>query len=44
MEKIYRTGAVGVLLDVYEQAMLDFQTVIEDIPGNALTAIIHSSP
>jgi uncharacterized damage-inducible protein DinB len=35
-----RQGAVGALLDVYEQAILDFKTVIEDIPDTILTRII----
>ena len=37
--KIYRQGAVGALLDIYEQAILDFKKVIEDIPDGALTVI-----
>ncbi len=40
MTKIYRQGAVGALLDIYEQSILDFKKVIEDIPDNALTVII----
>ncbi|HEX9150847.1 MAG TPA: DinB family protein [Flavobacterium sp.] len=35
-----RQGAVGALLDVYEQAILDFKKVIEDIPDTILTRII----
>lgn len=36
----YRQGAVGALLDIYEQAIFDFKKIIEDIPDNALTIII----
>ncbi|MTH13993.1 DinB family protein [Flavobacterium sp. LC2016-01] len=35
-----RKGAVGALLDIYEQAILDLQNVIKNIPDNALTNII----
>ncbi|MFV8327351.1 DinB family protein [Flavobacterium sp. ZS1P14] len=35
-----RQGAVGALLDVYEQAILDFKKVIEDIPDTILTRIV----
>ena len=38
---MYRQGAVGALLDIYEQAISDFKKVIEDIPDNALTIIIN---
>jgi uncharacterized damage-inducible protein DinB len=38
--KINRNGAVGALLDIYEQAISDLVKVIEDIPHNALTIII----
>lgn len=37
--KIYRSGAVGALLDIYEQAISNLIKVIEDIPDNALTII-----
>ena len=37
---MYRQGAVGALLDIYEQAISDLKKVIEDIPDNALTIII----
>src|SRR4030095_15311512 len=37
---MYRPGAVGALLDVYEQAITSFKKVIEDIPDDALTIII----
>ena len=36
---MYRPGAVGALLDIYEQAISDFKKVIEDIPDNALTIV-----
>ena len=39
---MYREGAVGALLDIYEQAISDFKKVIEDIPDNALPIIIDS--
>lgn len=35
-----RQGAVGALLDIYEQAILDFKNVIKNIPDNILTKII----
>jgi hypothetical protein len=40
--KIYRQGAVGALLDIYEQAISDLKKVIQDIPDNALTIIIDA--
>jgi hypothetical protein len=39
---MYRQGAVGALLDIYEQAISDLKKVIEDIPDNSLTVIIDS--
>src|SRR6266581_1429510 len=42
MTKIYRQGAVGALLDIYEQAISDFQKIIVDIPDGALTINIDS--
>lgn len=38
---MYRQGAVGALLDIYEQAISDFKKVIESIPDDALTIIIN---
>ena len=38
---MYRQGAIGALLDIYEQAIADFKKVIEDIPDDALTIIIN---
>jgi uncharacterized damage-inducible protein DinB len=40
--KMYRQGAVGALLDIYEQAISDLKKAIEDIPDNALTIITDS--
>ncbi len=36
---IYREGAIGALLDIYEKAIADFGNVIKDIPADALTII-----
>jgi uncharacterized damage-inducible protein DinB len=36
---MYRQGAVGALLDIYEQAIADFKKIIDDIPGDVLTII-----
>lgn len=38
--KTHRQGAVGALLDIYEQAIDDLKKVIEDIPDEALPLII----
>ena len=35
-----RPGAVGALLDIYEQAILDLTNTIKSIPDNVLTNII----
>ena len=40
MTKMYRPGAVGALLDIYEQAIADFKKTMEDIPDHALTIIV----
>jgi hypothetical protein len=37
---MYRQGAVGALLDLYEQVISDLKKAIEDIPDEALTVII----
>ncbi len=37
-----RTGAIGALTDIYEQAISDMVKVIEDIPDSALTNIIDT--
>ena len=37
-----RKGAVGALLDIYEQAISDLVRVIEDIPDSTLTIIIDA--
>jgi uncharacterized damage-inducible protein DinB len=39
---MYRTGAVGALLDIYEQAISDLKKVIEPIPDHALTIIVDT--
>jgi hypothetical protein len=36
---IERKGAVGALLDIYEQAIADLQKIIKDIPDDALTIV-----
>lgn len=36
---MYRQGAIGALLDIYEQAISDFKKVIADIPAEALNII-----
>jgi uncharacterized damage-inducible protein DinB len=40
MAKTYRQGAIGALLDIYQEAISDFKKIIENIPDNALTIII----
>jgi uncharacterized damage-inducible protein DinB len=35
-----RTGAVGALLDIYEQAISSFKEAIADIPDRALTIVV----
>src|SRR5687768_14722957 len=40
MLKSYRQGAVGALLDIYEQAIVDLTKMIKDIPDQALPVII----
>ncbi|HEY9257936.1 DinB family protein [Chitinophaga sp.] len=39
MEKIYRQGASGALLDEYEKAVRELVTLISDIPDRALATI-----
>lgn len=39
---MYRQGAAGALLDIYEQGISDLKKIIEDIPDNALTIIIDT--
>jgi uncharacterized damage-inducible protein DinB len=36
---IKRTGAIGALLDIYEQAIADLRKTVEDIPDALLTKI-----
>ncbi|SDM19648.1 DinB family protein [Catalinimonas alkaloidigena] len=40
MTKLNRKGAVGALLDVYEQTLEDFRAVIGEIPDEALTIVV----
>ena len=40
--KIYRTGAKGALLDIYEQAISDFKNAVQHIPDTALFKIIKT--
>jgi hypothetical protein len=40
MSKVYRQGAVGALLDIYEEAISDLVELIKTIPDNALAIII----
>ena len=42
MAKTYRQGATGALLDEYERAIMDLQSVIDDITGKELTTIVDS--
>lgn len=39
MEKTYRTGATGALLDEYERAITDLKNVIRNIPDAALLVV-----
>lgn len=39
---MYRQGAVGALLDIYEQAISDLKETIKDVPDDALTNIIDT--
>lgn len=39
IKKTYRSGAVGALLDIYEQAISDLKAVMENIPDDMLTVI-----
>lgn len=40
MGKVYRNGAIGALLDVYEQAISDFKKVIAIIPDSMLPIVV----
>lgn len=42
MNKVFRQGAVGALLDEYERAILDLQKVIANISDHELTIVIDS--
>ena len=39
---MYRQGAVGALLDIYEQAIADLKEAIKTIPDQALIDIIDT--
>ncbi|PKB18209.1 DinB family protein [Flavobacterium sp. 5] len=41
MVKTNRQDAVGALLDIYEQMILDLKKVIEDIPDNVLPIVFN---
>lgn len=40
MEKVYRKGAIGALLDIYEQSITDFKKVIAIIPDSMLPIVV----
>lgn len=40
MGKVYRKGAIGALLDVYEQAISDLKKAIEIIPDSVLPIVV----
>ena len=40
---MFRQGATGALLDIYENAISDLKKIIEDIPDKALTIIIDKN-
>ncbi len=40
MNKVYRTGAIGALLDEYEKAIAELSKTIEQIPDDQLAIII----
>src|SRR5689334_17701313 len=42
MTKIYRSGAVGALLDIYEKALVDLKKTIEDISDAELVTIVDN--
>lgn len=42
MAKTYRQGAAGALLDEYERAIVDLQSVIDDITDKELITIVDS--
>jgi hypothetical protein len=39
MQKTYRQGAIGALLDEYERAIIDLQQVISHVSNTQLTTI-----
>jgi hypothetical protein len=42
MQKIYRTGAIGALLDEYERAIDDLKFVLIDVTNEDLTTIVDA--
>jgi hypothetical protein len=42
MQKVYRPGAIGALLDEYERAITELQAVITPIPDAALITIVDA--
>ena len=42
MIKIYRPGATGALLDIYEQVIEELKSIIQNIPDRTLTIIIDA--
>jgi uncharacterized damage-inducible protein DinB len=42
MQKIYRTGAIGALLDEYERAIDDLKFVLIDVSDEELTTIVDA--
>lgn len=40
MEKTNRKGAVGALLDIYEQTLSEFKKTIQDIPNHTLPFVV----
>ncbi|MEO7176029.1 MAG: DinB family protein, partial [Saprospiraceae bacterium] len=41
MKKIYRTGAVGALLDEYQKALLELKELIKSIPDHMLVWVVN---
>jgi uncharacterized damage-inducible protein DinB len=42
MNKTYRQGAIGALLDIYEKSILDLKQIIEVIPDDSLTIVLDA--
>jgi uncharacterized damage-inducible protein DinB len=43
MERVYRQGAVGALMDEYEKAISELKRCIEDIPDKDLTLVVDTT-